>query len=61
MTEGSDCITRKRQFATEDAAVTSRADNLRRGSPMSAYRCSFCGCWHIGNRRSSNSKGRTRR
>jgi hypothetical protein len=60
-TEGSDCVTGKRQYATRRAA-DSAASGLRHDKGWYTYSfvCSWCGCYHIGNRRAWNSKGRRR-
>jgi hypothetical protein len=59
--EGSDCPTGKRQYATRRAA-SEAASGLRhaRGWHTYAYKCDWCECYHIGNRRAWNSKGRQR-
>jgi hypothetical protein len=62
--EGSDCgpTGGKRQFANKKAAqAAARAGRAQGHSTLSAFRCRWCGCFHIGNARGSNSKGRTRR
>jgi hypothetical protein len=59
---GSDCPSGKWQFATRDAAA-ARAARLRDGRSVNAhaYRCEWCACYHIGNRRAQASKNRRRR
>ncbi len=60
---GSDCVTGKRQFANREVAQQT-AKALSRRSPglrPSAFRCSWCECWHVGNRRAEGSKHRSRR
>ena len=57
---GSDCITGKTQYATKSLAqAAARAANAR-GWPTNSYRCQWCDCYHIGNRRQDNSKSRKR-
>jgi hypothetical protein len=61
--QGSDCKTGKRQFATRKAAMGSYHSLQRRreGLAPRPYKCAWCLTWHVGNRRSNVSKGRTRR
>jgi hypothetical protein len=61
--QGSDCKTGKRQFATRKAAMGSYHSLQRRreGLAPRPYKCAWCLTWHVGNRRSNASKGRTRR
>lgn len=61
--QGSDCKTGKRQFATRKAAMGSYHSLQRRreGLAPRPYKCAWCLCWHVGNRRSNASKGRGRR
>lgn len=61
-TEGSDCPTGKKQFATKAAARDAARAMRLRGSLAHAFRdrCGFCECWHIGNPRFNNSKSRRR-
>jgi hypothetical protein len=63
MTAGSDCLTGKRQFATKQtAAATARALRARTpGTHASPFRCAWCSCFHVGNRRADGSKHRARR
>jgi hypothetical protein len=59
---GSDCMTGKQQFATREVAQQSaKAGRARGWTSMQAYQCPLCRCWHVGNRRNSNSKQRGRR
>jgi hypothetical protein len=59
---GSDCPTGKIQYATRETASGS-AHILRahRGGTAAPFRCAWCECWHVGNRRADSSKGRQRR
>jgi hypothetical protein len=63
MHEGSDCITGKTQFATKKAARAAACSgrNMLKRTTLQAFRCQWCECYHIGNSRSSSSKGRARR
>jgi hypothetical protein len=56
--EGSDCVTGKRQYADRDTAKDAAQAGRARGWLTYSYRCPFCQCWHIGNRRGSSSKSR---
>jgi hypothetical protein len=59
---GSDCPTRKRQFATKrDAIELASSLRDRRGRSANAYRCAWCDCYHVGNKGGDTSKGRRRR
>lgn len=61
MTVGSDCHTGKTQYATKtQARQAARAGRSKGWNTVLAYLCPWCGCWHIGNRRSANSKARQR-
>ena len=61
-TRGSDCPTGKRQFATKKDAEDAARQLRTRGSFAHAFRdrCGYCDCWHVGNPRARNSKGRRR-
>jgi hypothetical protein len=61
---GSDCPKGKAQYATKAAAEEAARWMRRkhRGSgTINAFRCGWCGCWHIGNKGGDTSKGRRRR
>jgi hypothetical protein len=61
---GSDCPRGKTQYATKQFAIEAAVSLRRnRGSARSAnaYRCAFCGLWHVGNKGGDTSKGRRRR
>lgn len=58
---GSDCVLGKTQYADRQAAQdAAKAARVRGWYSAYAYRCQYCSCYHIGNRRGQNSKGRTR-
>ena len=57
---GSDCVTGKNQYATRDDAKQSAQAGRARGWQTYTYRCPFCECYHIGNRRDQNSRNRRR-
>ena len=62
-TPGSDCPKGKTQYATKAIAMGA-ANQLRRnrgGPTANAFRCGWCGCWHVGNKGGDTSKGRRRR
>jgi hypothetical protein len=61
--QGSDCPTAKRQFATRRAALGAyhSVQRNREGLAPRPYRCAWCLCFHVGNRRSNASKARGRR
>jgi hypothetical protein len=63
MTAGSDCLTGKRQYATRQAAAETVAAQRARipGTRPAPFRCAWCGCFHVGNRRADSSKHRARR
>jgi hypothetical protein len=61
MSEGSDCVTGKTQYANKEEAVKVAQALRRQGRMVSAFRCSWCGCHHTGNQRRNNSKARHRR
>lgn len=45
---------RKKSYETKEHALAAAA-GLRRaffGGTWSAYKCSFCGCWHVGRQSS---------
>ena len=61
---GSDCPKGKTQYATK--AIAQRAAlSIRhkgpRGRTANAFRCGWCGCWHVGNKGGDTSKGRRHR
>lgn len=60
---GSDCKTGKRQFATRKAALGAyhSVQRRREGLGPHPYKCAWCLCFHVGNRRSNASKSRKRR
>jgi hypothetical protein len=60
---GSDCKTGKRQFATRKAAMGAyhSLHRSREGLGPQPFRCAWCLCWHVGNRRGNASKARGRR
>lgn len=51
-TEGSDCKTGKRQFASKEAADANVRWNYATNgwTSLRSYRCDMCKCWHTGNR-----------
>jgi hypothetical protein len=59
--EGSDCVTGKRQYATRRAASAAASGLRSKGAFTYAFKCAWCGCFHIGNRRAWNSKSRSQR
>lgn len=62
--QGSDCKTGKRQFATRKAALGASHSvqrNRKEGLAPRPYKCAWCLCFHVGNRRSNASKSRGRR
>jgi hypothetical protein len=60
VTNGSDCVTGKTQYASKAVAKQASASHVH-GRGLNTFRCPFCGCWHVGNRRQSVSKQRQRR
>lgn len=58
--EGSDCPTGKWQYSTRKVADEVASAQRRRGKPMVSYPCPLCGCYHLGNRRDTNTKNRSR-
>jgi hypothetical protein len=62
MSVGSDCPTGKIQYATKAAAIRAVGPlRGRRGRSLNAFRCSWCTCWHTGNKGGDTAKGRRRR
>jgi hypothetical protein len=61
--QGSDCKTGKRQFATRKAALGSyhSVQRQREGLGPVPFKCAWCLCWHVGNRRGNASKSRGRK
>ena len=56
--QGSDCVTGKRQYADRQAASDAASAGRARGWLTYSYRCGWCRCYHIGNRKGSSSKSR---
>jgi hypothetical protein len=56
-------VTGKTQYATKkDAleAATALRRQYRQGRTINAFRCQWCGCYHVGNKGGDTSKGRRR-
>lgn len=63
---GSDCKTGKRQYVSRKAALgayhsVQRNRGVGGANAPRPFRCAWCFCWHVGNRRGNASKSRHRR
>jgi hypothetical protein len=55
---GSDCLTGKKQYVSRQAANADAKAARKRGWATYCYRCAWCACYHIGNRRGSDPRRR---